>query len=134
MQSITLHAGRKNTGSVVPFLEGLPRDKAWRVTVEEFKPQRSQSQNRYLRGYVYPQFLAGGGEALRGWTADDLHEYFLGEHFGWETVEAFGRKRMKPLRRSSRLTKQEFSDFIAFIQQKAAGLGIYIEDPDEVQR
>jgi hypothetical protein len=132
MQTITLHAGRKNTGSVVPFLEGLPRDKAWRVTVEEFKPQRSQSQNRYLWGIVYPSFLTGGGEALAGWTGEDLHEFFLGEHFGWEMLLGMGRKRVKPLKRSAKLTKQEFSDYVAFIQHKGAAMGIYIPDPEEM--
>ncbi len=131
MQTLTLPAGRKDAARAAAFIQALPTDRAWSVKVEEFRPQRSQSQNRYLRGIVYPHVLTGGGEALRGWTADDLHEFFRGEHFGWETLEGMGRKRVKPLKRSARLTKQEFSDYVAFIQQKAAGMGIYIPDPEE---
>jgi hypothetical protein len=99
----------------------------YRVTIEEAKPTRSDPQNRYLWGAVYPTILAAG--KLDGWSANDLHEYLLGEHFGWELVEGFGRKRQRPVRRSSRLNKQEFSDYVAFIQQRMAEHGIFVPDP-----
>ncbi len=113
------------------FLAMLPLERAWRVTVEEQKRTRTQQQNRYLWGVAYPAVLGGGGEALAGWTAEDLHEYFLGEHFGWEVLEGFGKKRHKPLRRSAKLSTVEFSDYVGFIQRKAADLGIYVPDPNE---
>ena len=115
---------------VAGFLMRLPQDKAWRVSVTEQKRRRTSQQNRFLFGYVYPTILEQGGEALRGWTAADLHELFLLEHFGSETLEGFGRKRLKPLKRSAKLNTQEFSDFVAYIQRRAAELGIYVEDPD----
>jgi hypothetical protein len=99
------------------------------VTIEEAKPKRSDPQNRYLWGLVYPTVLAAG--KLEGWSANDLHEYLLGEHFGWELVEGFGRKRQRPIRRSSRLNKQEFSDYVAFIQQRMSEHGIFVPDPNE---
>lgn len=99
------------------------------VTIEEAKPKRSDPQNRYLWGLVYPTVLAAG--KLEGWSANDLHEYLLGEHFGWELVEGFGRKRQRPVRRSSRLNKQEFSDYVAFIQQRMSEHGIFVPDPNE---
>ena len=89
---------------------------------------RSLEQNRYLWGVCYATILEQGD--LDGWRNEDLHEYFLGEHFGWETLEGFGKRRMKPLNRSSRLTKMEFVDFIDFIHQKAAEMGIVIPDPE----
>jgi hypothetical protein len=79
----------------------------------------------------YPTILKEGGETLRGWEADDLHEYFLISHFGSEIIEGFGAKRHKPLKRSSKLSTTEFMDFVAHIQRKAAELGVYIEDPNE---
>ena len=91
---------------------------------------RSLQQNAYLWGVCYATILEQGGETLAGWTATDLHEYFLIEHFGHEVLEGFGRKRLKPLHRSSVLTKMEFVDFVAFIQQKAAEMGIVIPDPE----
>lgn len=108
-------------------LSHLPLDAAWSVEVTKHKPKRSDNQNRYLWGIVYPTIL----KTLDGWDADDLHEYLLGEHFGWEVVEGFGRKRMKPIRRSSRLTKLEFVDFTQFIQRRMSEHGIYIPDPNE---
>jgi hypothetical protein len=131
MQAITLPAGRSDSARAAAFIQSLPVDKAWRVVVEPWKARRSEQQNRYLWGIVYPAVLEGGGESLRGWTAEDLHEFFLGEHFGWEVVEGFGKRRQRPIRRSARLSKTEFSEYVAAIQVKAAQLGIYIPDPEE---
>ena len=103
---------------------------SWQITVEAFKPKRSDQQNAFLWGVVYPSVLEGGGEELRGWTTNDLHEYFLIEAWGSEVIEGFGRKRHKPLRRSSKLTKQEFSDYLAIIEAKCAELGIHIPEPN----
>ena len=103
---------------------------SWQITVEAFKPKRSDQQNAFLWGVVYPSILEGGGEALRGWTTADLHEYFLIEAWGSEVIEGFGRKRHKPLRRSSKLTKQEFSDYLSIIEAKCAELGIHIPEPN----
>jgi hypothetical protein len=116
---------------VAGFLSRLPIDKAWRVSVTEQKRARTSNQNRFLWGVAYSTILREAGEALAGWDADDLHEYFLGEHFGWETLEGFGRKRLRPLRRSSKLSTLEFSDYVAFVQRKAADLGIFVPDPDD---
>ena len=90
---------------------------------------RSLEQNRYLWGVCYETILNQGLKD-EGWTNQDLHTYLLGEHFGWETIEGFGKKRIKPVHRSSTLSKMEFVDYIAFIQQKAAEMGIVIPDPE----
>lgn len=127
MQTITLPAGRADSLRAAAFIQSLPVGQAWRVVVEPFKPRRSESQNRYLWGVVYPTFT----KHLDGWEAEDIHEFFLGEHFGWETLEGLGRKRVKPVRRSAKLSKQEFSDYVAFIQRKGAEMGLYIPDPEE---
>jgi hypothetical protein len=107
----------------------LDQTKSWKVTLEEFKPRRSDMQNAFLWGVVYPSILEGGGEALAGWQKDDLHEYMLGEHFGWETITLGGRTVHKPVRRSSRLNKQDFSDYLEFLSRRAAELGIVIPEP-----
>lgn len=105
-------------------------DKAHLVTIEPAKGTRSLAQNAYLWGVCYTTILASGKLELEGWRKEDLHEYFLGEHFGWETIEGFGRKRMRPLNRSSNLNKMDFVDYVAFIQQKMAEIGIVIPDPE----
>ena len=103
--------------------------KTWAVEVTEWRKPRTNQQNKFLWGIVYPAILDGGGEALRGWQRDDLHDYFLGECFGWETIEGFGRKRMRPLKRSSALTKQEFSEYLMFLETKCLDMGIVIPEP-----
>jgi hypothetical protein len=114
------------TERVQQVLAALSLEKAWEIDIDEHKPTRSDAQNRYLWGVCYAELM----KVLPGWQAEDIHDYMLGEHFGWETIEGMGRKRMRPLRRSSALNKQEFADFVAFIQQKAAEHGCYIPDAE----
>ena len=114
---------------IAATLKGLAQDRAWRISVGEHKERRTDSQNRYLWGIVYRTILDAG--QLEGWDNEDLHEYLLGECFGWEVVEGFGKKRMRPVRRSSRLNKEEFAKYIDFIQRMMAGHGIYIPDADK---
>ena len=110
-------------------MASLKEDQAWQITVEPFRRPRSHQQNAYLWGVVYPTIIEAGGEALKGWSADDLHEYFLGEIYGWETLQGFGRKRLKPVKRSSRMTKAEFMDYLEKISQRCAQMGIVIPEP-----
>ena len=109
-------------------LTRLPHSR-YRITIEDAKSKRSDAQNRYIWGVVYPTILAAG--KLEGWSSEDLHTYLLGEHFGWELVEGFGRKRQRPIRRSSKLSKLEFVDYVSFIQQRMSEHGIYVPDPNE---
>lgn len=112
------------------FLAKLPPDKPWRLEVSEYKPRRSNEQNRFLWA-TYQRIIDAGGEDLRGWTKDDLHEFFLQNHFGHEIVEIFGHKRLRALRRSSTLSRMDFVDFVASIQQFMAERGVYLPDPNE---
>jgi hypothetical protein len=109
-------------------LQSLPMDKAWRVNISEEKAKRSDQQNRYLWGVVYAAIT----ERLEGWRAEDVHEYCLGECYGWETVYGLGKRRLRPIRRSSRMSKTEFMDYVSWIQQRMAEHGIVIPDPEQV--
>jgi hypothetical protein len=114
-------------GNLARFLDLLPDDRAWKVEVSEHRKRRSDQQNRYLFGVCYPVLLAH----LPGWDKDDLHEYMLGEWAGWERLEGMGRVRMKPIKRSSKLSTVEFGEFVDFVQRKAAELGLYVPSPGE---
>ena len=115
--------------AVARMVANLDPLKTWAVEVTEWRRPRTNQQNKFMWGVVYPAIIEGGGEALRGWTRDDLHDYFLGECFGWETLEGFGKKRLRPLRRSSALNKQEFSDYLLFLETKCMDMGIVIPEP-----
>ncbi len=108
------------------LLRDLPTGKAYRIEVSEAKAPRTLSQNALLWA-IYGEILKKGGEGMGGWTADDLHEFFLCNHFGTEIREMFGKKRQVPMRRSSRLPKLEFSDFVESILRFMAEKGVYIE-------
>ena len=116
----------KGKARLLAFIELLPMAVKWSVTVARYAKRRSDQQNRYLWGVAYKTLQYSTGQ-----PAEDWHTYFLGEHFGWETIELFGKKKIRPLQRSSKLTTMEFMDFVAFIQQRAAENGLYIPDPNE---
>lgn len=133
MTDIILHPGITHDATVERiqgFIYRLSADKSWMISIKPWKVPRSINQNRALWGVCYATILQDGGESMAGWDAEDLHEYFLGEYFGWEVVELFGKKRQRPIRRSSKLTKSEFAGFFDFIQRKAAEFGVFIPDPD----
>ena len=117
---------------IATVLSKLPMDRAWTLDLKEFKPRRSDQQNRYLWGVVYGTILKALGPSLQGWDSTDLHEYLLGEWAGWERLEGLGRVRLRPVKRSSRLSKVEFMDYVAWIQQHMAEKGVYVPDPNEV--
>jgi len=125
-QQIDIAKGGSLTRAVA-LLSSLSKEHGLRLTVEEAKSRRSDQQNKYLWGVCYPTMRCALPEE---WTNDDLHEFWLGEFYGWDILEGLGRKRMKPKRRSSRLSTVEFAAYVAFLQQQAAErLGVYIPDP-----
>ena len=95
------------------------------------KSRRTTDQNSLLWA-LYDDAIKQGGEALGGWSRDDVHEFMLGEYHGWEKCTAFGRTRLKPKKRSSRLTKTEFSAFVEFVVQKFAEHSVVLELPGEL--
>lgn len=114
---------------IAKVLHNLPLGQAWELSLAEYRPKRSNQQNRYLFGVVYPTIM----HHLEGWNVEDVHEFMLGSWSGWEIIEGFGAKRRKPIRRSSRLTTVEFQDYVAHIQQFMSERGVYIPDPNEME-
>jgi hypothetical protein len=119
---------------IVRYLSLLPADKEWKVTVDEYKKERSEPQNNSLFGVAYKAIREATGN-----DKDTLHNYFCGEYFGW--VPVLDRPGTKPRRTTTTdedgkrnvLTTTEFMDFYAFVQQKAAEVcGVYVPDPNEV--
>lgn len=94
------------------------------------KSKRTNDQNALIHA-LFDDTINLGGEALGGWTREDVKEWALGEYWGWEEHKAFGRTRLKPKRRSSRLTKQEMSDFIEWYVRTMAGHGIVLSLPGD---
>ena len=114
--------------AVEVMYRNLP-SKPFAVTVEVWKKPRTNQQNAFLFGVCYPAILEGSGELLGGWTREDLHEHFLGEFGGVETLEGFGITRTRPLLKSSRMTKEQFSEYLDWLGAKCAEMGIVIPQP-----
>jgi len=115
--------------NIVDVLEDLTMVEGFRVEIHEHKVTRSDLQNRTL-WWIYENILRLGGETMGGWLKEDLHEYFLIEHFGSQVRMVFGRKRLVPIRRSSRLSKTEFAELVDFIYNFMASKGIVLPLPD----
>jgi len=112
--------------NAVAFISALPDGKEWTIKVEQYRKKRSNPQNRALWGIAYKTLSEASGN-----DPDDLHTFFLGEWGGWDVIDVLGQQRRVPLRRSSKLTTEEFSEFYEFIQRRAAECGYYVPSPNE---
>jgi hypothetical protein len=130
---ILQRAVERNLSRIVAFLSGLSEDKAWKVSVVEFRQSRSNEQNASLYGVAYKAL----GE-FTGYTAPELHDVFLRAYFGEVEIEIMGTTIKRPRRTTttdergarSLLTTSEFQDFYSFVQQKGAEIGCFVPDPD----
>lgn len=131
MQTIVLprvEQGRDLT-RIVALLSALPKDKPWRVRIDELKGDRTEYQNNALFGVAYPPLCAH-----IGCRPDELHELMCEKFFGSKTV--FGKTF--PVRRTTTdedgkrdvLPYDRFSEFYAMVQQVGSECGVWIPDPD----
>lgn len=136
MSQFILRKGTARLGilaSLIGFLNDLSPDMEWSVKIEKHKKDRSDPQNNALWGVAYPVL-----ERESGNDPEDLHTYFCGEFFGWREIEVMGKKKVNPRRTTTRdengkrdvIPTDQFTEFYAFIQRRAAQIGIYVPDPD----
>lgn len=147
MSSIILKRARSgdiarshDIGRVVRALEELPEDKTWKVSVEEYKAERSNPQNNYYHGVVLEKIA-------EVWCVEteEAHEWLCGTRWGWKdkkvprtprnpdglesvpnrtTTTGYDGKR-------SVLNKVQFGEFVEFARRFAATkLNTFIPDPD----
>lgn len=129
----------RDIGRVVEWMESLPYDKAWKMSGEEAKSERSLKQNAYLFGVCYPLM----SDAF-GYEHDDMHTECLKRHFGTKEKKVpkcrdypNGLKEV-PLRtttidedgRRSVLGKMAFAEFVERVRRIAAFMDVVIPDPD----
>jgi hypothetical protein len=125
---------------IARYLTDLPESKPWKIEVTEARSERSIQQCRYLNGVAYK--LIGD---KTGYERDEVSEYFCGLYWGWKEVRVPKKPsnpagiESVPVRTTttdesgerSVLNKQDFADYVAFIQRFAAKkLGLCIPDPD----
>ena len=124
---------------VSTFLSGLDPKRTWEVIVRPFKRTRTSQQNRYERGVACVLL-----SKKIGYEPDDIHEYLCGTYWGWKQEECPKTPnnprgiRDVPVRTTTKnengesdvLNKQDYWDFVAFIQRFGAEHGVHIPDPD----
>lgn len=135
----TADARARRAERIAIFLCGLDANKPWELLVRPFKRERSSPQNKYLRG-VADVMIA---KAI-GYDPDEVHEFLCGTYWGWKQ-EACPKTpsnprgiKDKPIRTTTTdangdrdvLNKQDFWDFVDFVQRFGAKHGVYIPDPD----
>lgn len=133
MQQFVLAVGPRNLSKIVAFLSALSPTRPWKITVCEFRKERSDDQNSALWGVAYPPLME-----FTGFTKEELHDHFCRAFFGEVEYEIMGMLRMKPRRtttvdengKKNKISTLEFMDFYAFVQQKGAEIGCYVPDPD----
>ena len=115
------------------FIDRLPADKSWVVTVAPYVKKRSLDQNAAMFGLAYKTIMEATG--LEGDAErKQLHRDFCGDFFGWAEGPMGHRK---PLRTTTTNAygEREVLDTITmarmydFIQRTAAGYGIDVPSP-----
>jgi hypothetical protein len=105
------------------------------LTIAEHKEKRSNAQNRMMWSTVYDQILAGLAadqyDAHERTAAKDLiHEGLCAKYQGYTTDAVTGLQVRKF--RTSKATKQEFTDYIEWVARFAAQeCGIVVVLPGE---
>jgi hypothetical protein len=117
----------------IAFLQAqaLPLD----VSCGPWKSTRSSEQNALLWGVCYPPLVE-----RTGYTAEEIHEYALGKHFGWvdkrvpktprnpEGIESVPRRTTTRDENGKRsvLTKSEFAKFLETVDRISAEAGVFV--------
>lgn len=106
----------------------LPLD----VSCEPWREPRTLPQNAYLWKAVYEPLV----ERL-GFTAEDWHEHWCGEFFGWlHSVKPSGESVSVPKRTTTRnehgkrdvLKGKAFADFVTFVEAECAKRGVFVAE------
>lgn len=113
--------------NAIATIQSLPLEPLQVITIEDWHSPRSLEQNAFLHAVPLKLICEH-----TGFNMDEMKDYLLGEAFGWEEVELFGRTIQRPLRRSSKLNVKEFTWFLEWIEQWASNtLGLLIPRPNE---
>lgn len=116
------------------FIDRLPADKSWVITVEPYVKKRSLDQNAATFGLAYKVIMEATG--LEGDAErKQLHRDFCGDFFGW-VDGPMGQRRPARTTTTNERGERDVIDATTmarmydFIQRKAAEYGIDVPSPD----
>lgn len=97
------------------------------ISFEKHRDRRTNQQNRYLFGVVYPLIKSYSDSYGHEFTIDDWHEYYIAKkYFGVKEING----ELIP-KRSHEATTQEFNEAKDRIQRDWAEKGLVIPDPQQ---
>jgi hypothetical protein len=122
---------------IATYLARLDATRPWQLLVEPWKGERTARQNNAMWGPIYGPFCA-----FTGYTEPELHDTLLRLYFGEVEYEVLGVRKTKPKRTTTTneagerdvLSREKMAEFIEFVFQKAAEMGLYIEAPNPMLR
>lgn len=141
MAEFILHAKDANRGRViynaVELIGQLDQSKSWKVEIKQHRRARTCTANAYYFGVVLPTIVRELGH-----TSDDWHEMFCGEYFGWRKIDMGARQISRPLRTTTNdesgrrdvLDTARFWQFVEFAIKQAGAAGVYVPQPNEMER
>lgn len=122
---------------IAAYLSRLDGSKPWELVVRRWTKKRTDRQNNAMWGVAYKTL-----SDFTGFTEPELHDLMCKAYFGAVEYELMGVAGTKPRRTTTTneqgerdvLSREQMAAFFAFIQQKAAEIGCYIEDPNPMLR
>lgn len=125
----TISSNRKPIKEAIASFEG----KEITITIAKKSKKRSNDQNAYLWGVVYPIVKNGLKEiGYNQITTEQVHELLKGTFVKEDIVNELSGEVKTITGHTSSLTTSQFMDYLAQIKQFASEeLGCYIPDPNE---
>lgn len=125
----TISSNRKPIKEAIVAFEG----KEITITIAKKSKKRSNDQNAYLWGVVYPIVKNGLKEiGYNQITTEQVHELLKGTFVKEDIVNELSGEVKTITGHTSSLTTSQFMDYLAQIKQFASDeLGCYIPDPNE---
>jgi len=109
------------------FINLLDPKKKWRVTIKQYRKNRSLDQNAYI--HAVPLKLLSDHT---GFSMDEIKEFMCGEFMGWYDYKIFEKVMSRPIKTTSQMDTSEMSKFIEFMQWYGSSkLNLYIPSPNE---
>ena len=118
-------------GQLEKVLVGMD-DGFYKVTVKKLRNDRTNQQNRWLWGQIYPRLL--DGFVNLGWcnmtSEEDVHEYCLINYAGKDVVNPDTGEITTLPKRSSQMDTVEFSLYVTQLMILAQDMGVTIPQPN----
>jgi len=116
------HAANWMKAHAIEFTEDKPKE----LVIAEYEQGRSQAQNRYLNGWVYPELvkvLAEAGHVIAcddgteiPYTRDILHEHTFARRFRVQSSWTVSGQKFYQFESTAKMKKARFTEYIEQIE------------------